>query len=163
MTDTTTIVSLPPARRKPPGRKTHPQRGDKQYGKTAIANGHGLLPGIDGRSLVAKRFKEISNALLVDRGGEDLCSESIKQYIRRFAAAAVLAELLEAKLANGEEIDMVRHALLCSTMVRVGNKIGVDRIPKTISTLGEQIREDQEEQRRARAREHEQQIGVTVV
>ena len=36
----TDAPSLPPPRRKPPGRKTKPQRGDKQYGRSAITNGH---------------------------------------------------------------------------------------------------------------------------
>jgi hypothetical protein len=134
MTDTTAIASLPPARRKPPGRKTQPQRGDKQYGRTAIANGHGLLPGIDGRSLIAKRYGEIISAMLIDQGGADRISEARMQYIRRFTAAAVLAEQLEARLANGEEIDATEHALLCSTLVRVGNKIGLDRTLKDIGT-----------------------------
>jgi hypothetical protein len=126
--------------RKPPGRNTKPQKGEKQYGRSAIANGNGLLPGIDGRCAVARRFKDIASALIADQGGEDRCSESRKQYVRRFAAAACLAELLEAQLARGEEIDITKHALLCSTMVRVGNKIGVDRVPRDVSpTLSEHL------------------------
>jgi hypothetical protein len=62
----------------------------------------------------------IANAILVDQGGEDQCSESRKQLIRRFAAAAVLAEQMEADLARGMPIDIQKHATLSSTLVCAG-------------------------------------------
>jgi hypothetical protein len=59
-------------------------------------------------------------------------SEAKAQLIRRFAATAVLAEQLEAKLASGEEIDVQQHALLCSSLVRLVAKIGIGRTAKNI-------------------------------
>lgn len=53
--------------------------------------------------------------------------------MRRFAAAAVLAEQMEAALARGEDINVERHALLVSSMVRVARQIGVNRIAKDIT------------------------------
>ena len=53
--------------------------------------------------------------------------------LRRFAAAACLAEQMEARLANGEQIDITEHALLVSTLVRVTQRIGINRIPKNIT------------------------------
>lgn len=105
----------------------------KDARKSRVTNGSDLLPGIDGRSIVARRYRDIAGAILVDQGGIDQCSESRKQLIRRFAAAAVLAEQMEAKLARGEEIDISEHALLCSTLIRVGQRIGIDRVPKDVS------------------------------
>jgi hypothetical protein len=114
----------------------------KSKGRSRVSNGAEVLPGIDGRSLVARRYRDIAGAILVDQGGEDLCSESRKQLVRRFAAAAVLAEQMEAKLARGEEIDIQEHALLCSTLVRVAQRIGIDRIPKNVTpSLGQLLRE----------------------
>jgi hypothetical protein len=43
-----------------------------------------------------------------------------------------LAEQLEARLARGEQIDIQEHALLVSTMVRVAQRIGVDRVPRDV-------------------------------
>jgi hypothetical protein len=43
--------------------------------------------------------------------GAAICSESRKQLIRRFAAAAVIAEQMEAKLARGEDISITDHAI----------------------------------------------------
>jgi hypothetical protein len=53
--------------------------------------------------------------------------------IRRFAAAAVLAEELEVQLARGEEVDIARHALLCSTLVRIAQRTGLHRVPRDVA------------------------------
>ena len=60
-------------------------------------------------------------------------SEARMQLIRRFAAAAVLAEDMEAKLANGEQIDIAEFAQLSSTLVRLTNHLGLERIPRDVS------------------------------
>jgi hypothetical protein len=108
--------------------------------KSRVSNGRDVLPGVDGRSLIARRYYDICSAVLIDQGGEDACSESRKQLIRRFAAAAVLAEQMEAKLANGEAIDIAQHSTLSSTMVRLSSRIGIDRIARDITpSLGEYL------------------------
>jgi hypothetical protein len=94
-----------------------------------------VLPNVDGRSTVARRYRDIANAILIDQGGVDRCSESRQQLIRRFAAAAVLAEQLEGRLANGEEINIQEHATLSSTLVRLAARIGINRLPKDITEL----------------------------
>ena len=55
------------------------------------------------------------------------------QLIRRFASGAVLAEELEARLARGEPVDIAEHALLSSTLVRLAQRIGIDRRAKNIT------------------------------
>ena len=106
----------------------------KSHGRSRLTNGNGaVLPDIDGRSVIARRYRDISAAILVDQGGADRCSESRKQLIRRFAAAAVLAEQMEGKLARGEKIDIAEHATLSSTLVRLAQRIGIDRLPQDIT------------------------------
>jgi antitoxin (DNA-binding transcriptional repressor) of toxin-antitoxin stability system len=53
--------------------------------------------------------------------------------IRRFAAAAVLAEQLEARIARGEEITLTDHALLCSSLVRLAQRIGIGRRARDVT------------------------------
>ena len=133
----------------------------KVYGKSKVTNGGEFLPGVvDGRSLIARRYRDIASAIMVDQG--DSISEARAQLVRRFSAAAVLAEQLEARLANGETIDIAEHALLTSKMVRVANKIGIDRIAKNINgpSLGELIQQDQAAERQRLAQEREQQTEV---
>jgi hypothetical protein len=101
--------------------------------RSRITNGRDLLPDIDGRGAVARRYRDIVSAILVDQGGVDRCSESRKQLIRRFAAAAVIAEMMEARLARGEQIDITEHAQLASTLVRIAQRIGINRRARDIT------------------------------
>jgi hypothetical protein len=115
--------------------------GRKDYARDKLTNGSKTLPDTDGRLRVARRFRDIAAAILVDQGGVDVCSESHRQLIRRFSAACVLAEELEGRLARGEEIDVERHALLCSTLTRLAQRIGIDRRAKNITpSLGDYLR-----------------------
>lgn len=93
--------------------------------RSRVTNGGALLAGIDGRSIVARRYRDIASAITADQAG--VVSEAKAGLIRRFAAASCLAEMLEARLANGEEIDVAQHALLCSTLTRLASRIGLDR------------------------------------
>ncbi len=132
-------------RRKPlPSR---PLAALKGYARSRISNGKDLLPNTDGRSLIARRYRDIASALLADSAGADECGEARKQLIRRFAACSVLAEQIEARLANGEQINITEHALLCSTLTRLVSRLGLERRTKNvIPTLDEYLR-----QRRANA------------
>jgi hypothetical protein len=105
----------------------------KPTARSRVSNGSDLLPDVDGRSAIARRYRDIVSAILVDQGGADQCSEARKQLIRRFAAASVLAEQMEAALARGEPIEIAEHALLTSTLVRIAQRIGIDRRAKTIT------------------------------
>lgn len=112
--------------------KSTPLAARKPEAKSRVSNGSDVLPGVDGRSRVARRYRDISAAIAVDQGGAHHISETKHQLIRRFAAAAVLAEAMEAQLANGEPIDIGEHALLTSTLVRIAQRIGIDRRAKNI-------------------------------
>ena len=113
------------------------RRPSKQ--RSRLTNGKDLLPDVDGRSAVARRLKDITSQILVDQGGIDQCSESRLQLVRRFAAAAVLAEQMEARLVNGEEINIAEHGLLCSTLVRIAQRIGLSRMPKIVPSLADYL------------------------
>ena len=102
-------------------------------GASAVTNGSELLPGVDGRSPTARRYRDICAALAADRGGVQVITEARMQLIRRFAASACLAELIEAKIVSGEMIDLAEHALLSSTLVRLANHIGLERIPRDVA------------------------------
>jgi hypothetical protein len=137
------------------GRAVVERRPSKQ--RSRLTNGKDLLPDIDGRSAMARRFKDITAAVVTDQGGIGACSESRLQLVRRFAAAAVLAEQMEAALVRGEQIDITEHAVLCSTLVRIAQRIGINRIARDVSlTLGDLLREDLRQQREAAAHAQEQ-------
>jgi hypothetical protein len=115
--------------------------------RSRVSNGRDVLPGVDQRSAIARRYRDIAGAIVSDMGGPDRCSESRLQLIRRFAASAVLAEAMEAQLAKGEKIDIAEHALLSSTLVRIAQRIGIDRRSKNITPTLEQYLESHDRNR----------------
>ena len=44
-------------------------------GRSRVSNGQDILPGIDGRSLLARRYHDIVAQVAADSGGVDRCSE----------------------------------------------------------------------------------------
>jgi hypothetical protein len=104
-----------------------------------------VLPGIDQRSAIARRFRDVIASVCTDLGGADRGSETRLQLIRRFAALAVQAEALEATFAEGKPIDVSAHAHISSTLVRLASRIGLKRVARDITpTLAEILRGDDE-------------------
>jgi hypothetical protein len=99
----------------------------KPSARSRVSNGKDLLPGIDGRSIIARRYRDISFAIFQDAGGIEQCSEARQQLIRRFAAASVIAEGMEADLVNNKSISIADHVQLSSTLTRLASRIGIDR------------------------------------
>ena len=72
-------------------------------------------------------------------------TEARLQLIRRFAAASVIAEQMESRLANGQEINIVEHAQLSSTLVRIAQRIGIDRkLRHVVPSLTEYLEYDRD-------------------
>jgi hypothetical protein len=121
--DSGTLVAKKPVHIRIPLRR-------KSHGRNGVSDSRGVLLNVKRELVFAQRYREISSAIIADRGGANQCFEICLQLIRRFAGAAVLAEEMKARLARGEEIDVIEHALLCRTLVRVANRIGLDRITR---------------------------------
>src|SRR6516165_10214666 len=47
--------------------------GRKDYSRDKLTNGSKTLPDTDGRLRIARRFRDIAAAILVDQGGAELC------------------------------------------------------------------------------------------
>jgi hypothetical protein len=105
--------------------------------RSRLSNGKDILPDCDGRSAEARRYRDIANAIALDISphGADRLSEARAQLVRRFAACCVVAEQLEAQLVNGGALNISDHSLLCSSLVRLGQRIGLSRVPKTVKAL----------------------------
>ncbi len=104
----------------------------KAVARSRVTNGVDVLPNVDGRSLIARRYRDVAAQIVADMGGIERCSEARLQLIRRFAAAAVLAEQLEARLARGENIDVSEFSVLASTAVRIPQRLGLERRAKNV-------------------------------
>lgn len=82
---------------------------------------------VDHRAVLSLSYRKILTSLINDQGEVGRLSEGRLQLIRRFAAAAAIAQQMEARLACGEELKVTEHALLCGTLVRIAQIIGIDR------------------------------------
>jgi len=113
--------------------------------RSRVTNGREVLPGVDQRSAIARRYHDVVSMIVGDQGGVDRLAEARLQLIRRFAASAVLAEQMEARLAAGEQINIAEHAQLTSSMVRVAQRIGINRRAKDITPTLAKYLQDKEE------------------
>ena len=59
-----------------------------------------VLPGIDQRSAVARRFRDVMCGVIADSGADRLCETRI-QLISRFSALVVQAETMEGAFVDG--------------------------------------------------------------
>ena len=112
--------------------------------RSAVTNHKDLLPGLDGRSASARRFRDLVNAFVADMGGLECCSEIRLGLVRRLAATTVQAEMLEARMVNGEQIDISQLCTLASTTVRLSQRLGLERKQRDVTpSLSDLIRADQ--------------------
>jgi hypothetical protein len=98
--------------------------------RSKVGNGNKLLPGIDGRSAWARRYKDILHAFVSDAGGADAISEAEHAILRRAATLATECERIEALFAvNGcadpSELDL--HAKTSAVLSRLLEKVGLKR------------------------------------
>jgi hypothetical protein len=114
--------------------------------RSRVTNGVDILPGIDGRSPTARRYRDICAQVASDQGGAERMSEARMQLVRRFAGLAVLAENVEANLVNGGSVDVVEYSQLTSTLTRVVQRLGINRVAKNVTpTLEQYLGQQQEE------------------
>jgi hypothetical protein len=73
----------------------------KAQARSKITNGGRMLDGIDGRSIVARRFRDILRGLLVEF---DVTTEADQALVRQAAVLSVLSEQLQAQMVRGEPI-----------------------------------------------------------
>jgi hypothetical protein len=73
-------------------------------------------------------------------GGLDRCSQIKLGLVRRLAATTVQAEMLEARMVNGEAIDIATLCTLASTTVRISQRLGLERRARNVTpSLGQYL------------------------
>jgi hypothetical protein len=110
----------------------------KKKGRARITNHRDLLPKVaDGRASHARRFRDLVRALIADMGGIENCNEVQLGFVRRLAAATVLSEETEARVVNGEAVDIEVFCNLASTTLRLARCLGVKRPSKEMPAYEE--------------------------
>lgn len=72
--------------------------------RSALTNGRSVLMDIDGRSAIARRYKDIIAAHVSDLGGADHLSEAQLTLIRRVATLTVVLEQMDSEFAIENEV-----------------------------------------------------------
>jgi hypothetical protein len=108
--------------------------------RTAIANGRAILEGVDNRTHVARRYREVGALIASDMGGHDTLTEAQKQLVRSAAGLVVLRERLDVKAVNGEAIDTGEYCAVSNTLRRVLVTCGLKREPRDITAESDESR-----------------------
>jgi len=99
-----------------------------------VSNGSKLLPLADGRSVTARRFRDLYEDIAVDLGGLDQLSEGQKQLIRRAAMLSAESERMEAQAARGEaEFNIDLYGMICDRLGRLFGRLGLERRPRDMT------------------------------
>lgn len=98
--------------------------------RTRVTNGKDMLPEIDGRTLWARRLRDVMALHVSDLGGDAAISEAERSIIRRISTLTVAIEQLEAKFAMEGEAsanDLDRHQRAAGNLRRLLEAIGLER------------------------------------
>jgi hypothetical protein len=92
------------------------------------------LPDADGRTLWARRYRDLTNAFADDLGGVDRLSQMKLALVRRTAAITVEIERLECRLADGDaSVDVDVLGRLVGHLRRLIETLGVDRVSRDVT------------------------------
>lgn len=110
---------------------------------TKQGTGRSILPGVDGRSTMARRYRELVTSMANDLGGDlPIAKQAV---VNRAATLIVWAEQAEAEFANNGELDTQTYTTAINSLRRLLADLGLDRQAKDITpTLEQYIRRDAE-------------------
>jgi hypothetical protein len=93
--------------------------------RSAVTNDPLFLRGVDGRSIVARRYRDVAIALADDLGGQDRLSEPSKILVRQAAALTVQVESLQTKIVSGEDVNLEQLTRLSNVLGRTLQRLGL--------------------------------------
>jgi hypothetical protein len=96
----------------------------KRKGRSRVSNGSAVfLDEVDGRSVVARRYRDVLADLVAHLGGNPTAAEML--IARRIATLAVLCEQAEADMASGKDVDVGAYATLANSLRRLVADVGL--------------------------------------
>lgn len=107
--------------------------------RTRLTKGEVMIPGVDGRTLWARRLKELVAIYASDLGGAPQMCEAEKSIVRRAATISIELERLEQRFALADEGGTARdldiYSRLANTLRRLLERVGLQRRPTDVLTL----------------------------
>lgn len=109
--------------------------------RSAVTNGSALfLAEVSGNSPIARRFRDIKQAIEDDLGGVVALSEAQKQLVRRACLLSIASEQIEADLAQGNAIDLAAYSSSTNALRRLLTTLGLKRVAGRPQTLADAMR-----------------------
>ncbi len=113
----------------------------KPEARSRVSNGSSLFlieptgRPLDGRTMVARRFRDVLDNILSDLGGRDQISEGEYQLARRAAGLSVQAEVAESTLAAGQfdKVNIDDYVKLTNGLNRTFASLGLRRRQRNIT------------------------------
>jgi hypothetical protein len=117
-------------------------------GRSRVTNGSKLLPLADGRSVTARRFRDLYEDIAADLGGLAMLSEGQRQLIRRAAMLSAECERIEAMAARDDRrpagaiawkseapfvFDLEIYGALCDRLGRLFGRLGLERKSRDVT------------------------------
>jgi hypothetical protein len=76
----------------------HSPEARRKSGRSAVTNGSTPMHGVDGRTWPVRRFSDILNGILADKGGRSNVTEIEYQLARNYASISVYCEQIQARV-----------------------------------------------------------------
>ena len=102
-----------------------------------VSNGSALLVDVDGRSVWARRMRDLIEAHIGDLGGVEACSHAERSIVRRVAAITVELEAMESEFATTEgateaaRLDLYQRT--ANSLRRLLEAVGLERRSRDIT------------------------------
>ena len=110
----------------------------KTKGRSGVANGSAILPGVDGRSVWSRRLYDVIAGHVDDLGGPSAITQAQYITIKSAANIAVALEQMEARFANEGAIstaDLMCYQTSANSLRRLLEAVGMKRQAKPPKTI----------------------------
>lgn len=111
------------------GTESQPEAAPKGNGKMRLLT----LADLDGRTLAARRARELVDGLASDLGGADRLTVAERQLCQRAAVLGAIIEHQEAAVLAGNPIDVSDHLAAVNAQRRVLTTIGLERRARDVT------------------------------
>ncbi|PDT24457.1 hypothetical protein CO674_07170 [Rhizobium hidalgonense] len=93
--------------------------------RSAISNGSWLLEGVDNRSALGRRYRDLCMSFADDLGGAASLNEPQRALVRQVAAVTVESEKLQAAIIRGEAVDAENLVRLNNLQARLVKQLDI--------------------------------------
>jgi len=101
--------------------------------RSAVSNGRRSFVDGDGKSVWARRHRDLVELHVADMGGGDRLSEAQISLVKRASTIEVQLEFEEGRLSKGEEIDLDAFTRVAGHLRRILETLGIERAKRDVT------------------------------